>query len=238
MFTKVCTDLSAVDYNGSLTFSAYSEPFLHKQLFDFIRTAKKILPNCKVDMVSNGDLITDTKLQEAFDAGLHSINLSLYDGPQQFDEFNAMIERTGLKDKKIFLRRRFFQDGNYGLTVSSRGGEIDSNKFRSDKEEQVVELPLKRVCYYPFYMVLVDYTGDVMLCSHDWSKKLTFGNISTENILDIWQGKKLQGIRKSLSKANRNIFPCNKCDVHGDLIGKEHFDAWTALTPSAPLPLT
>ena len=32
--------------------------------------------------------------------------------------------------------------------------------------------PLKKPCYYPHYTFFMDYTGEVLVCSHDWGKNL------------------------------------------------------------------
>ena len=57
-------------------------------------------------------------------------------------------------------------------------------------------------------------------------KKVIIGNLITENIIELWKSKKLESIRKSLSKPNRNFEPCKSCDVLGTLIGEDSFDAW------------
>ena len=45
-------------------------------------------------------------------------------------------------------------------------------------------------------------------------------------MIDIWLSKKYKKSREMLSKANRSQSPCNVCDVTGDLIGREHNEAW------------
>ena len=32
--------------------------------------------------------------------------------------------------------------------------------------------PLAKACYYPFYVIFMDYNGDYLLCSHDWGKEI------------------------------------------------------------------
>ena len=80
-------------------------------------------------------------------------------------------------------------------------------------------------------MTLVDYNGDMLLCPHDWYKKQKFANLGQENIWHVWQKRfgKLEKTRQMLSCANRKFAPCNKCDVHGDLIGKESFEAFNKI---------
>lgn len=224
LFEKFLNDLASIGYTGKILFSAFSEPLLHKEIDQLISQAKSKLPLSRVEIVSNGDLLTEHKLKQLFDAGLDTISISMYDGAHQIEHFNTMKQNLGLQDHQVVLRRRYFQDGNYGITISNRSGLINSNSFRDENESEITTLPLKQECYYPFYMILVDYNGDVLLCPHDWSKKLTFGNIKDKHIWEIWKSKALNGVRKKLLNKDRNFAPCSQCDVIGTLIGKESFD--------------
>jgi len=86
--------------------------------------------------------------------------------------------------------------------------------------------PLKKKCTYPSYTFFIDYNGDVLMCSHDWGKKMILGNMKNQNFLDIWTSKKSNFVRKKLNGADRNFSPCNVCDVEGTLIGNEQSKAW------------
>ena len=86
--------------------------------------------------------------------------------------------------------------------------------------------PLKQKCYYPHYTFFMDYTGEVLVCSHDWGKKLVVGNLHNQSFKEIWLGKKFEFARKKLGNGERNFSPCNKCDVEGTLMGEEHFQSW------------
>jgi len=226
LFEKIIRELQVINYEGKILFSAFSEPLLHKEVEKLIVIAKKYLPNIRLEMVSNGDLLTSKKLKKLYKSGLDTINISMYDGKHQIEYFeNIRVEADVPKDV-VVTRRRYFEDGNYGITISNRVGLIDSNEYRDENEEAIIDLPLKQPCFYPFYMILVDYNGDVLLCPHDWNKTLKFGNLKTKNLFDIWNGKALNGIRERLSNSDRNFGACKNCDVLGTVIGQENFEAW------------
>ncbi|KJU81327.1 radical SAM protein [Candidatus Magnetobacterium bavaricum] len=226
LYTKTMKDLSRISFNGKILYSAFSEPLLNNEIEKLITISKEILQDCTVEMVSNGDLLNVDKLIQLFESGLDAINISLYDGPEQIEHFNKMQENVGLHRDKIILRRRYLADDNYGMTISNRAGLVDSNKYRAIHDNPIEHLPLDRECYYPFYMILIDLNGDVLLCPHDWSKKLVLGNVDRENIWEIWNNDILKKIRLMLVNNNRNFSPCIKCDVYGNLIGRESFEAW------------
>ena len=68
----------------------------------------------------------------------------------------------------------------------------------------------------------MDYQGDVLMCPHDWGKKVILGNLNKNKLIDIWFSKKSMGIRKMLNNSNRNFSPCNICDVDGTFMGKKN----------------
>lgn len=227
LYGKIMNDLSDIDYKGKILYSAFCEPLLHKQIEELIAISKKILPESRVEIVTNGDLLTTKKLKSLFDAGLDTVSISMYDGAHQISHFESMASDLGLTGEQVVLRRRYFDGENYGITISNRTGLIDSNQYRDKGEQRVVELPLKENCYYPFYMTLVDYNGDMLLCPHDWRKTTVIGNLQNEHIWDLWSGsKKLENIRKTLADNNRGFVPCATCDVIGSVIGFESFGAW------------
>ena len=147
----------------------------------------------------------------------------MYDGPYQEKKFLNMKKEAGLDEDSMVLRKRWLAaDQHWGITLSNRAGTVNLSK---------VSLPplteaLKEKCFYPFYQTMVDYDGTVLLCPHDWSKKLKVGNLKQDSILNLWQSKSLEFARKKLSIADRNFLPCRNCSVNGTLMGQEHFEQW------------
>jgi radical SAM protein with 4Fe4S-binding SPASM domain len=226
LYEKIVNDLAEINYDGKILFSAFSEPLLHKKVYELIKISKNKLPQCRVEIVSNGDVLNLERLKMLFDNGLDTISLSLYDGAFQVEKFTKMREEAELNESQVILRRRYYDDGNFGMTVSNRVGLIDSNKYRDEHESKIQSLPLKEKCFYPFYMTLIDYNGDMLLCPHDWKKTKVMGNLGKDNIWNLWQNKYLKALRKMLAEENRNFSPCKSCDVHGNIIGRDSFDAW------------
>jgi radical SAM protein with 4Fe4S-binding SPASM domain len=231
LFTKAMNDLKAINYEGTILFSAFSEPTLHTELVELIKITKRVLPNIRLEMVTNGDSTrrNHKKLMSYFDAGMDKISFSLYDGPEQMEEFKSIRKKLNLSEDMMVLRRRYLQDGNFGMTISNRAGLIDSNEYRDNEETAITELPLKTPCFYPSYMLLIDSNGDVILCPHDWEKSYGLANIQEKSIWEIWTNKQYVNARKMLTNNNRNFSPCDKCDVKGDVMGKESFEAWNAI---------
>ena len=76
----------------------------------------------------------------------------------------------------------------------------------------------------------IDWNGDVLVCMQDWNKKIKFGNIQANSLLEIWQNKIYSKYRMSLIKGRRKLSPCNKCNADGTLHGGNHANAWMSKT--------
>ena len=230
-YTKVLNDLQIIGYNGVILWSMFSEPMLHKDINTFARVTKNILPDSNLQMTSNGDFFRrrGDKLRSLLDSGGDRINMSLYDGPEQLAHFSELVTTLGLSGDQVKLRRRYLENGNYGITISNRTGLVDSNKYRDEKEAHIVELPLNKSCYYPFYQVAIDYNGDILLCPHDWSKKYVTGNAFKDSIWEIWKGPNFSKARDALANNKRSMSSCVSCDVAGDFIGRSNFDAFVTM---------
>jgi radical SAM protein with 4Fe4S-binding SPASM domain len=92
-----------------------------------------------------------------------------------------------------------------------------------------VKEPIKEGCNYPYYAFFMDYTGEVLLCPHDWSKRLIVGNVTEQRFDEIWTSEVIESIRERLNLKDRNYAPCNLCDVQGLLMGSTHYKKWLEL---------
>lgn len=225
LFDKVMNELETIDYCGRISFSGFCEPLLTTDLEKYIAFARKICPKITIEISSNGDVLNMERLKSLFESGLDNIRLSLYGGPYQDEKFIKMKEELKLNDKKFILRRRYLSpEQSYGLTISNRAGSITliNDKIRVEPLKE----PLKQACFYPFYKVMVDYDGKVMICSNDWLKKLIVGDLNSQTIFQVWNSNEFNRARKNLMHDNRKFAPCDLCDVNGLYNGKSHFEAW------------
>ncbi len=223
LYEKILLELKAVNYTGRLSYSGFSEPFYHKKLNDMIRLTKEYLPNGIIEIITNGDMLTPIKLKNVYDAGLDRLLISMYDGAEQISAFRQMEIDAEIPQNWLLLRERYLSsEENYGINLTNRSGMATAISDILPKQT----LPLENKCYYTHYRMMIDHTGDALMCPHDWGKKYIAGNLNDENIIDVWLGDKLGEARRRLANANRNFSPCNVCDVEGTLQGVKHFEMW------------
>lgn len=227
MIDKLAKQLADVKYQGLILFSGFVEPLLDKNIFIHIKKLRGHLPNARIEIVSNGDPLTLKILNKLEDSGVDRILLSLYDGPHQVEEVNTKVANSSLSPNKIFIRERWFSaDENFGISLSNRAGMMKNAEFAIESLSKSLNSP----CFYPAHTFFLNYTGEVLMCAHDWGMKQVLGNFNEQNFLDIWFGKEFESARSKLIRGNRNVSPCDVCNVQGTRMGKKHALQWIKLT--------
>ena len=220
---KLCDELSELNYTGLIIYSGFVEPMLDKNIYKLVQYAKKTNPSSRIEIISNGDVLSKTRLKKIYEYGLDRMQISLYDGESQYEKFKKMGEELNLNSFQYVLRKRYLpEEQDFGITLSNRGGMLENSIFKIPS----VKEKIKEKCFYPSYKFFLDYNGDALMCSHDWGKKNILGNLKDMSFKEIWLSKKSMEARKKLNDADRSISPCNVCDVHGTLIGSKQAEAW------------
>lgn len=220
---KICRELSEINYEGIVVYSGFNEPLINKECFENIKRTRKYLPNAKIELITNGDVLNLVRLKKLFESGLSTLLISVYDGPEDMEKFKELCISANLNEDQYVIRNRYLPpEMDYGITISNRGGLMENAKH----EIKSLKDPYKEPCFYPSYNFFIDYNGDVLMCSHDWGKKNILGNLNKNTILEIWLSENAKKSRINLANSDRNFSPCNVCDAKGSLIGKAHADAW------------
>jgi len=216
---KLCVELKELNYKGTIRYSGFVEPMLDKNIFNLINMVRNYLPESNIEMVTNGDPLNLKRLKKLFESGLNKILISAYDGKVESEKLEDLCVQANLNEKQYIVRHRYYsEDEDFGITLSNRSGLMADAEFKIDALKE----PLKKPCYIPSYTFFLDYQGDVLMCPHDWGKKVILGDLNKEKLKDIWFSKRFMGIRKMLNKSNRNFTPCNVCDVEGTLMGEKN----------------
>mgnify|MGYP001464836868 FL=1 len=216
---KMCEELKSLNYKGTIRYSGFVEPLLDKNIYNLIYMARKKLPDCNIEMVTNGDVLNANRLKELFSKGLSKILISAYDGKKEADDLENLCKNSNLTTQQYIVRHRYLSESeDFGITLSNRSGTMENAEY---KIKSLTE-PLKKPCYIPAYTFFLDYQGDVLICPHDWGKKIILGNLNTKKLIDIWFSSKAMTIRNKLVNSNREFSPCNLCDVEGTFMGKKN----------------
>lgn len=207
--------LQGIDFDGTIAISGFGENLLNPEIVDIISELRTYCPKAFIECNTNGDPLTAHLAADLMSAGLDCLNINMYDGPEQVEKFEKLL------DTVVPLERRKFRahwEGDHGIIYNNRSGII---KWYDSKEEADL---LNTPCYYPFYKLFVDWNGDVLFCANDWGRTRIVGNLLQQTVRDVWMSKGMKKVRDRLSQSTRNFKPCNECNVKGTLLGKQSFD--------------
>ena len=216
---KLCTELKELNYRGVVRYSGFVEPLIDKNIFNLVKMLRNTVSDCTIEMVTNGDPLDLNRLVKLFSSGLNKLLISVYDGEEDAKRFEDLCKEAKLKSHQYHIRHRYLpEEQDFGITLSNRAGEMKNAEFKIEP----LKSSMKNPCYIPSYTFFLDYQGDVLMCPHDWGKKMILGNLKSEKLIDIWFNNKSMKVRKWLVNSNRNFTPCNVCDVVGTFMGKKN----------------
>lgn len=200
-------------YEGEFSFAGFGEPMLHPNLPSLVLAIRESCKKNFIGVITNGDFLIEETANDLVSAGVNKIVVSCYDGPKERDGFLEILSKLPIETevKELWETQPDF---------NNRTGIVNVGSEHHGK------------CYYPFYKLVVDWNGDILLCAQDWLRKQKgLGNINTNTLQDIWNNTARTKVQFMLSHGER-VGVCAGCNVCGTLIGKESFDLFGGLLVS------
>lgn len=207
---KIGKDLADMEYNGRITFTGFGEPLLYKNLIAAIKILSRSVTKAQwIEIVTNGDYLTEDKARLLEDAGCTNVTISMYDRDIS-DHIQSIFDKNTIQVTLKHLYNGF------------DGKEVNRNSML-EKKIFLTNNP----CYFTFYKMMIDIDGSIRLCANDWSKSINFGNIKNDTIGNLWLSDRLTDYRKKLINGNRrNCVPCKFCNVDGTIDGHQSVEIW------------
>ncbi len=213
----LANQLRDVNYHGTITLCGFGEPMLHPELVQLVSCFQGL----RVELVTNGDKLTSTSIRNLSAAGVAYFVVSMYDAPEQKQLFQTLFTLAGLSEQFYLLRDRWHTAADsFGLKLTNRAGTIQVG--------QQDAIDTAHPCQYLAYQCTIDWNGDVLLCPQDWTKRIKFGNIGSQKLLDVWNSPAMHKKRMRLIEGKRTDAPCKGCNTDGTLHGFNHVPVWKA----------
>lgn len=203
LFFRIIDQLAEMNFAGRLSLFSTNEPLTDKRIYEFIRYASLMLPDCCHTLVSNGDLLNRERLDRLFESGLDLLLLNSYDDkalPHNQDLYEyAHSQYLG----KILHTDRTVYTGWVG-----RAGHIT----------EYAKLPVKGFCDLPNYALYINPMGKVLSCCHDFDEQNIVGDLTRQTIEQVWNGVEFKTFRRQINQGDRSFSElCNRCDHKPDL---------------------
>ena len=213
---KLIAELQKNEYKGVIYFSGFGEPLLHPDILDNIILLKTHLPECYIEMTTNGDFLSWEKIKKISNY-IDNVIIDCYDSHDQKIKWTNLFKEksfTKYKIKELWVKpEEVTTDFMNKVSFNNRAGAVQNVQIPIDTFKQ---------CFLPFYRITIDWNGDIILCCNDWFRQQKgLGNVLTTSFYDIWFGDTLNSVRKNLLNGKRVDSACSKCSAKGTLVGKE-----------------
>lgn len=203
LFENIIDQLAEINYNGKLALFSNNEPFLDKNIISKHRYARENLPYARMHLFTNGTLLTLDKFIEIMQY-LDELVIDNYHQDLKLirpcEEIKAYcIEHPEYRKKVTIILRK----PNEILTT--RGGDAPNRS-------EMISYGSAR-CILPYKQLIIRPDGKVSLCCNDPLGKNTMGDLTKDNILDVWNNDQFKMVRKCLYGGRAHWEHCKYCDV-------------------------
>ncbi|MBQ8625902.1 MAG: SPASM domain-containing protein [Agathobacter sp.] len=203
LFKKIIDELADLNYSGRLCLFSNNEPFLDSRIIELHKYARKMLPNARMHLYTNGTLLTLDKFIEIMKyldeliIDNYNQELKLIPNARRIKEYceehPELIERVTIvlrKPKEI---------------LATRGGDAPNRHEKISYENTK--------CVNPFRQMIVRPDGKVSLCCNDPLGKNTMGDLNRSSVTEVWYGEEFRKVREALAKGRQYWPHCKYCDV-------------------------
>lgn len=203
-FEKLLFQLKEAMFSGNISLHFYGEPLLSPNLEARIVRIKEVLCETKIQIYSNGTLLTVKKLGSLISSGMDTIIVTKHsDSYEKHFAFDDIYKELDEKLKSHVVYKNW-ED----IKLTNRGGAVDI--------KDAVPVP-EAPCYIPEAMLVITLKGNVLPCFEDYFQSQGMGNIHESSILDIWESEKYTKFRKELRLGLRSNYEickaCNRVEV-------------------------
>lgn len=237
-FKKIADDL--VTWEGDkfkvIRLIGFGEPFINKNTGEMVKYLKRLDVAERIEITSNGSLMTSAVSQQLIDAGLDYLRISIYASSQKRHEAvtRSKIGIDVIRKNVGELRRLRDEQGrdkpfiyvkmldSFDMTENQSFFDL----YADIADEVSLEQPhqwlsndvsnrntvVREVCPQPFKMLSIRCNGDVIVCDPDWKNNTKVGNALKETVENIWNGEKIHAFwRMQLENRRRENESCRQC---------------------------
>ena len=137
-------------------------------------------------------------------------------------------QRENVREVRDFARRWKARGvGVFVYSAHDRAGSVadfDGRVRIPDRELPVLQRAEKALsrawfghCPMPFAMASVLHDGTLLMCVHDWGRKVVLGNVRDATIAELWNGPAMREVRRLVSERRYGEVPaCRDCSLWKD----------------------
>ncbi|MCM1559151.1 MAG: SPASM domain-containing protein [Butyrivibrio sp.] len=205
LFYKIIEQLKDLNYAGAIYLNVNNEPFIDTRILTFAGCIKKEIPKAKVNIITNGTLLTKEKMVAAAEC-IDNMVINDYGGGYELSDAIKEVYEHVCANAEKFAKINILINRRYGDEVLATRAGAAPNK---PKKTFSINSP----CIYPFTDLVIFPDGKVGICCNDCFEVGGFGDVNIENLYDIWKNDKFRDLRKKMCMGRESYPFCKECDV-------------------------
>ena len=166
----------------------YGEPTCDPRLFMFLDEARRLLPNSKQYILSNGVTMCQELLDELAAHGVTRLWFTAY--TRAIADKLAALDHQAIESWRVEHRE-----------------VLDARLTIYRREKRISHEP----CFEPLENMLIRATGNVGLCCNDWRNEYPFGDLHSTSFEAILRSGKMQEVWEQLKTGDRCLPICKRC---------------------------
>lgn len=199
-FLAILNQLRAIHYCGRISYHFYNEPLLSPNLDRYVSLTKEFLPNCRIELYTNGTLLSRERFDALLKFGVDKFTVTKHHGKDEYLFDQVFASLSPIERKKVKFQN--FRD----LLFTSRGGLLKVGYVKTKP-------PLPLPCYIPASVIVITVNGDVVPCFEDYHEENSMGNVLVNPLPEIWHSEKYKKFRDDLKANKRSEHPvCRSCN--------------------------
>lgn len=203
LFKRLIDQLSEMDYTGRLAIFSNNEPFLDERIVAFNQYAREKLPGARMHLFTNGTVL---KLEDFVEIMNYLDELVIDNYNQELKLIPSVKRIVAYCEEHPELKERV-------TVVTRKPKEVRTSRGGDAPNREKTDYMASFGCVMPFKQMIVRPDGKVSLCCNDPYGKCTMGDLTTENIKDVWYGEEFTKAREAIRKGRGNYEACRYCDT-------------------------
>lgn len=241
VYQKAIDDIASHHWHlKALIFAGHGEPLLHPDIAAMVAYAKERKISDRIEVVTNGSLLTHSLSDALIAAGLDRLRISLQGvSADQYKEMSGI----DIDFAKFIEQLQYFYEHKTETEVYIKVIDLalknpgDAERFealcRGASDLHAIEYAIpfvqeidlgelsgnckqgnchsSRICSMPFYMMALYPNGDVLPCCS--TKPPLLGNILQDNLKKIWESRERNNFLIQQLNGAKTIPVCSACSV-------------------------
>ena len=195
LFEKILADMKDIGFRNRITLYLRNEPLADERILEMIEYTRKMFPDNRINISTNGVLLTENIMFKLFQAGLTDMDISCYTD-------DMFLKWSKFSSNSIAVHDIVDSPG----WLNNRGGYI-----KAGRDEVGVGF-----CGRPFIQLYITSEGKCVLCCNDFMEDVVMGNLDTQTITEVWESDIYREYRnKQTTNKRAELKLCSTCNYEG-----------------------